>query len=95
MERFRAAVYALYEGVGSVAGIDVSSLISLADALAADGKTPVFAAIDGQPAAVIAIADTVKAGDKFQIAIFGVNGPISAAPTNFVFFRQASVEFYK
>jgi gluconolactonase len=43
----------------------------------------------------VVLADAVKPGDKFQIAIFGVNGPISVAPPNFVFFRQASVEFYK
>jgi gluconolactonase len=43
----------------------------------------------------VVLADNVKAGDKFQIAIFGINGPISVAPANFVFFRQASVEFYK
>jgi gluconolactonase len=43
----------------------------------------------------VVLADNVKAGDKFQIAIFGINGPISVAPPNFVFFRQASVEFYK
>src|ERR1044071_1112381 len=42
----------------------------------------------------VVIADTVKAGDKVEIAIFGINGPISVAPPNFVFFRQASVEFY-
>ena len=49
-------------------GIDVSSLIAAADALAADGKTPVFAAIDGRPAAVIAIADTLKAGSAQAVA---------------------------
>jgi gluconolactonase len=43
----------------------------------------------------VVLADAVKAGDKFQVAIFGINGPISVAPANFVFFRQASVEFYK
>jgi gluconolactonase len=43
----------------------------------------------------VVLADSVKPGDKFQIAIFGINGPISVAPANFVFFRQASVEFYK
>jgi gluconolactonase len=43
----------------------------------------------------VVLSDAVKAGDKFEIAIFGINGPISVAPTNFVFFRQASVEFYK
>ena len=43
----------------------------------------------------VVISDAVKPGDNIQIAIFGINGPISAAPANFVFFRQASVEFYK
>jgi len=43
----------------------------------------------------VVLADSVKAGDTFQIAIFGINGPISVAPPNFLFFRQASVEFYK
>ena len=43
----------------------------------------------------VVLADSVKAGDKVQIAIFGINGPISVAPPNFVFFRQASIEFYK
>ena len=43
----------------------------------------------------VVLSDSVKVGDKFQIAIFGINGPISVAPPNFVFFRQASIEFYK
>jgi len=43
----------------------------------------------------VVLADSVKAGDKVEIAIFGINGPISVAPSNFVFFRQASIEFYK
>ena len=43
----------------------------------------------------VVLADSVKAGDKVQVAIFGINGPSSVGPANFVFFRQASVEFYK
>ena len=43
----------------------------------------------------VVLADSVKAGDKFQVAIFGINGPISVAPANFLFFRQAPIEFYK
>jgi gluconolactonase len=43
----------------------------------------------------VVLSDSVKPGDTFEIAIFGINGPISVAPANFVFFRQASVEFYK
>jgi len=38
---------------------------------------------------------TFKAGDKFQIAVFGINGPISVAPANTVWFREAKLEFYK
>ncbi len=49
-------------------GIDPAALVDAADALAADGKTPVFAAIDGKAAAVIAIADTVKAGSVEAVA---------------------------
>jgi Cu+-exporting ATPase len=49
-------------------GVDVSSLVPSADALAADGKTPVFAALDGRAAAVIAIADTLKAGSVEAVA---------------------------
>jgi Cu+-exporting ATPase len=49
-------------------GIDVSSLTASADSLAADGKTPVYAAIDGRAAAVIAIADTLKAGSVEAVA---------------------------
>ena len=43
----------------------------------------------------VVLADSVKAGDTFQVAIFAINGPISVAPANFVFFRQASIEFYR
>jgi gluconolactonase len=43
----------------------------------------------------VVLADAVKPGDRIQIAIFAINGPISVAPANFLFFRQASVEFYR
>ncbi|MHB8961229.1 MAG: heavy metal translocating P-type ATPase [Candidatus Limnocylindrales bacterium] len=55
-------------GFLSSVGIDPAGLLAAADALAADGKTPVFAAIDGRAAAVIAIADTVKAGSVEAVA---------------------------
>src|SRR5229473_2515530 len=42
----------------------------------------------------LVLAESVKAGDKFQVAVFGINGPISVAPMNFLFFRQARVEFF-
>jgi hypothetical protein len=43
----------------------------------------------------VVLADSVKPGDKFQIAVFGINGPISVAPANMVWFREARIEFYK
>ena len=43
----------------------------------------------------VVLSTGVKAGDKFQIAVFGINGPISMAPANTVWFRQATMEFYK
>jgi gluconolactonase len=43
----------------------------------------------------VVLADPVKPGDKFQIAVFGVNGPISVAPMNFVWFREAKIEFFR
>ena len=49
-------------------GIDPSALRSAADELAGAGKTPVFVAVDGRPAAVIAIADTLKAGSVEAVA---------------------------
>jgi hypothetical protein len=42
----------------------------------------------------LVLGDPVKPGDKFEIAVFAINGPISIAPMNFVFFREAKVEFY-
>lgn len=37
----------------------------------------------------------VHPGEKYEIACFAINGPISAAPANFIFFREAKVEFYR
>ena len=43
----------------------------------------------------VVLADAGTPGDKFEIAIFAINGPISAAPANFLWFREAKVEFYR
>jgi len=43
----------------------------------------------------VVLADAVKPGDKFQVAVFAINGPISVAPMNFVWFREAKIEFYR
>jgi gluconolactonase len=43
----------------------------------------------------VVLSTAVKGGDAFQVAIFGINGPISVAPANTVWFRQAKMEFFK
>jgi hypothetical protein len=43
----------------------------------------------------VVLSSGLKAGDKFQIAIFGINGPISMAPANSVFVRDARLELFK
>jgi P-type Cu+ transporter len=50
------------------AGISSAELDDAAARLAAEGKTPVLAAVDGQPAGVLAIADTVKDDSAAAIA---------------------------
>ena len=42
----------------------------------------------------LVLRDTVAVGERFEIAVFAINGPISAAPANFLWFREAKVEFY-
>ncbi len=37
----------------------------------------------------------VHPGETYEIAVFAINGPISAAPANFLWFREAKVEFYR
>src|SRR4030042_57733 len=41
-------------------GVDCSPLMVQAEELEADGKTVMFVAVDGQPAGLIAVADTLK-----------------------------------
>ncbi|MDZ4753470.1 MAG: heavy metal translocating P-type ATPase [Phycisphaerae bacterium] len=48
-------------------GMDTSALDALAGELAAVGKTPMYAAIDGKPAGLIAVADRVKLESKAAI----------------------------
>jgi Cu+-exporting ATPase len=41
-------------------GLDIGGLIKETDELAAEGKTAIFVSLDGRPAGLIAVADTVK-----------------------------------
>ena len=37
----------------------------------------------------------VEPGMRFQIAVFGINGPISASPVNYIWMRTATLDFYE
>jgi hypothetical protein len=37
----------------------------------------------------------VQPGERFEVAVFAINGPISAAPANFLWFREARVEVFR
>src|SRR5690348_7099976 len=43
----------------------------------------------------LVLGTTVAPGDRFEIAVFAINGPISAAPANFLWFREAKIEFFR
>lgn len=58
----------------ATAGIEPSSLTSGMDALAADGKTAMLAAVDGRPAGVVGVADTIKDGSIAAIADLAARG---------------------
>jgi len=55
-------------GRGDFVGPDLGALAAEADRLASAGKTPVFVGLDGVPAAVIAIADTLKPTSSAAVA---------------------------
>ncbi len=50
------------------AAIATAALEDLAARLSEQGKTPMFVAVDGQPAGVIAVADTIKDGSASAVA---------------------------
>ena len=50
------------------AGIDTGQMEQRAEALAEQGKTPMFVAVDGKPGGIIAVADTVKEDSAAAVA---------------------------
>jgi gluconolactonase len=42
----------------------------------------------------VLLTDDTRPGERFQIAVFGINGPISASPRNYIWMRTASLDFY-
>jgi hypothetical protein len=43
----------------------------------------------------VVLSESLTPGESFQVAIFGVNGPISVAGDHFIFLRQAAIELYR
>ncbi|MGE5850589.1 MAG: SMP-30/gluconolactonase/LRE family protein, partial [Candidatus Methylomirabilota bacterium] len=43
----------------------------------------------------LVIGRDVRPGQQIQLAVFGINGPISNPPTNFIWMRLARLEFYE
>lgn len=42
----------------------------------------------------LVVGHNVQPGQQIQLAIFGINGPISNPPTNFIWMRYARLEYY-
>jgi gluconolactonase len=42
----------------------------------------------------VLLTEDARPGERFQIAVFGINGPISASPRNYIWMRTASLDFY-
>ncbi len=42
----------------------------------------------------IILARDVRPGQTYQVAVFGINGPISASPENYIWMRTATLDFY-
>jgi gluconolactonase len=43
----------------------------------------------------IIVTRNAQPGQKIQLAIFGINGPISYSPQNFIWIKSATLDFYK
>jgi Cu+-exporting ATPase len=56
------------------AGVDASKLAERADALAGEGKTAMFVAVDGRAAGVVAVADPLKSGSTEAIRALHESG---------------------
>lgn len=67
-----------------------------------DGKLPL---VLGQPGGQlikgfnapnrVVLTKNARPGQTFQLAVFGINGPLSNPPGNFIWVRSATLDFYK
>jgi gluconolactonase len=42
----------------------------------------------------VQLTDDARPGQHFQIAVFGINGPVSVSPRNYIWMRTATLDFY-
>ncbi|HEX2104103.1 MAG TPA: SMP-30/gluconolactonase/LRE family protein [Solirubrobacteraceae bacterium] len=42
----------------------------------------------------VVLTRDARPGERFTIAVFGINGPISASPRNYIWMRSATLDFY-
>ena len=43
----------------------------------------------------VVLSQDVRPGQRFLIAVFGINGPLSASPRNYIWMRSATLDFYR
>jgi len=67
-----------------------------------DGRLPVaLGQVGGQVAAGfnapnrVLLSRDARPGQRFRLAVFGINGPMSAAPANYIWMRSATLDFYR
>jgi gluconolactonase len=68
----------------------------------ANGRLPIVLGQTGGPLVRgfnapnrVVLGRDVRPGQQFQLAVFGMNGPLSAPPGNFVWVRSATLDFYR
>jgi len=66
-----------------------------------DGRMPLALGLTGGQVVAgfnapnrIVLTRDARPGDRFTIAVFGINGPISASPANYIWMRTATLDFY-
>lgn len=67
-----------------------------------NGELPRYAGQEGGPVIAgwnapnrLVVGRDVKPGDTIQLAVFGINGPVSNPPTNYIWMREARLEFFE
>jgi gluconolactonase len=67
-----------------------------------NGRLPVALGDSGGPVVAgfnapnrVVLTQDARPGQTFQIAVFGINGPISASPANYIWLRGAALDFFK